>query len=416
MLDVIGPRVGLVAGDMADDAHLHFERRVGEQRARAAEDVGRLDAELAADFQPALPADEHGERGDAAEVLEDVVQADFIHAAGREIELGDVGEDIGLHVHHMVRGGRVINVHIAGEVLFAAAEVQAQRRAGAPDTALLQLLERPGRGGGGGRAGSAFCGRGEAVGRGVDVAPEALHFQRGELVEKLAGVEPRREFAVLVFAEADVEAGEAEAFKVLDAAAGIGEELDGELEGEARQPAREAGEDGQFEALDIDLAVTRHAVLAEQFVERGDWHVDDAVPVVIGEAALFPFLGEGRDRVGGGADRELAGAGFFGEALFHDDDVGIAREFAAQLRGAIGLRLDAHDARAGGQEALGFRAEIRADVEHEVARLQQAERELGRRRGRGRRRGGRAAGGERAVRVAQGVSGGGVVGRHRQRG
>ena len=262
-----------------------------------------------------------------------------------------------------------------------------------------------------------FCGGGNAVGLGVDVAPEARHFQRGELVEELAGVEPRREFAVLVFAEADVEAGEAEALEVLDAAAGIGEELDGELEGDARQPAREAREDGQLEALDVDLAVARHAVLAEQFVERGDLHVDDAVPLVVGEAALLPFLGEGRDRVGGGADRELAGAGFFGEALFHDGDVGVAGEFAAQLRGAIRLRLDAHDAGAGGQEALGFRAEIRADVEHEIARLQQAERELGRGPGRGRRggRGGRAAGGEREVRVAQGMGGGGIRGRHRRR-
>ncbi|HLP75744.1 MAG TPA: hypothetical protein VK327_02420, partial [Candidatus Paceibacterota bacterium] len=68
-------------------------------------------------------------------MFENMVQTDFIHALERKVQLRDVGEYIcaDLRLAGMF-GRRVINVYVSVKVVFAAAEVQAQRAIRTMDT------------------------------------------------------------------------------------------------------------------------------------------------------------------------------------------------------------------------------------------------------------------------------------------
>ena len=75
-------------------------------------------------------------------MFEDVVKADFVHALGWEMQLGDVRKDIGTNARlaGMFRR-RIIDVHVTIEVLFAAAEVEFQRTVRGGESKRLQFFQ-----------------------------------------------------------------------------------------------------------------------------------------------------------------------------------------------------------------------------------------------------------------------------------
>ena len=141
MVHVVGPGGRLVTGQVTHGAHLHLPRQVGCKDIRTSHQIGSFDMEFPSNLEPLLPFDQHCQRGDAVEMLKDMVKPNLIYGLWRKIQLGDVGRIVGLDLHDVVLVGRVVDIDVSRENLFSAAQVQSQGLTWTPKFPSLQVAQ-----------------------------------------------------------------------------------------------------------------------------------------------------------------------------------------------------------------------------------------------------------------------------------
>ncbi|MNL38851.1 hypothetical protein D3C87_1610930 [compost metagenome] len=97
-IQVIGPGSLVRAERMAKDSLLHLIRCVRQERACAAQDIGRLDVQLPTDLQPLVPANQEPKRHRSIEMLKHMVESDLVERARREVEIQDIGIQFDLSI------------------------------------------------------------------------------------------------------------------------------------------------------------------------------------------------------------------------------------------------------------------------------------------------------------------------------
>ena len=136
------------------------------------------------------------------------------------------------------------------------------------------------------------------------------------------------------------------------------------------------GEPGQrrgLVALHVDLHEVRQAVLRDQRIQRRDRQADLGIPALALPARCA--VGGGDEVGAGGGDGGVGGVEAQHRLARHGADqrrdarhAGIAAEEQAQQAREARLRLDRHHAGADAAEARRAVADMRADVEGEIAR------------------------------------------------
>src|SRR5712691_886476 len=151
----------------------------------------------------------------------------------------------------------------------------------------------------------------------------------------------------------------------------------GELEGKRGNRTRESGERLRFISLDVDLDEGRRSMARDQRVERGHRHRDAIDPLLA--LPTRRTAGSADESVGRGAYRRVVEIEFQHQLALvaaDRDRLDHHRSIAAvqQLQGfhEQRLRLDGDDARAEPPECGDAVADVRADVEHQIAGLDES--------------------------------------------
>jgi len=93
----------------------------------------------ASNFQPGMPFYQFGQCRYAVKVFKNVVQTNFINGVMRKIQFDYINVHIGNDIHNVVLTGRIVDIHIAIQILFTAPQVQTKRFSVMPEICSLKF-------------------------------------------------------------------------------------------------------------------------------------------------------------------------------------------------------------------------------------------------------------------------------------